>query len=233
MVNNDNFSNQSYSARVINSMYGVYAWMCLALALTAGTAYYVSITPAFFMALNKYPSLLIVLMIAQLALVVILSMFLQKMNLVTAIGLFILYSLSMGVTLSAIFWVYTLSSIFATFLVTAGMFGAMAIYGYVTKTDLSSIGSIALMAIIGLILGGLVNMFLKSESFDYVLSAVGVVVFTLLTAYDVQKIKYMTQEMQADGQDISKISIMGALMLYLDFVNLFLYLLRFMGRKKE
>ena len=149
-----------------------------------------------------------------------------------AAALFILYAATLGVTLSSIFLVYTYTSIFATFLVTSVMFGAMAIYGYFTKADLSSMGSYLLMALVGLIIGGLVNMFLKNQTFQYMISAVGVLIFTLLTAYDVEKIKRMSQEMLGDRETMAKISILGALMLYLDFVNLFLYLLQFMGRRR-
>ena len=113
------------------------------------------------------------------------------------------------------------------------MFGAMAIYGYFTKADLSAMGSFLFMALIGLILGGLVNMFFKSESFNYVLSAIGVIVFTLLTAYDVQKIKQMASGFYEDSESMAKASIIGALTLYLDFINLFLFLLQFMGRRRD
>ena len=109
----------------------------------------------------------------------------------------------------------------------------MAIYGYVTKADLTSMGSFLFMALIGLVIGGFVNMFLHSEKFNFVLSAIGVLVFTLFTAYDVQKIKRMTQDMLEDKETMAKVTIIGALTLYLDFVNLFLYLLQFMGRRRE
>jgi FtsH-binding integral membrane protein len=214
-------------------MYRVYAWMCLALGLTASTAYYVSITPAFYTFIWSHQSALVILFVAQLALVVVLSMFIQKISFPVAVSLFVLYAISLGITLSAIFMVYTMTSIFATFAVTSGMFGAMAIYGYVTKADLSSMGSFLFMALIGLIIGGFVNIFLKSEGFQYVLSAIGVLVFTLLTAYDVQKIKRITEELQADRSTMAKVSLLGALTLYLDFINLFLYMLQFMGKRKE
>ena len=113
------------------------------------------------------------------------------------------------------------------------MFGTMALYGYVTESDLTTIGNISLMALFGLILGLLINMFLRSPGFDFMLSAIGVIVFTLLTAYDTQKIKRMAQQLMADRETMGKIAILGALTLYLDFINLFLYLLRFMGRRRE
>lgn len=230
MVNN---LDQTYYARESNLMYRVYAWMCFALTLTACTAYYVSTNPAVknFIFANR-PVFMIVILL-QLGLVVVLSMLLDRISMFTAVILFTLYSLFSGVTLSTIFIVFTLPSIVITFFVTAGMFGAMAAYGYFTKADLSSMGSFLFMALIGLIVGGLANLYFKSESFDYILSFIGVIVFTLFTAYDVQKIKYMTEQMLGDSQTMAKVSLIGALMLYLDFVNLFLFLLRFLGRRKE
>jgi uncharacterized protein len=175
----------------------------------------------------------IVLFIIQIGLVLCLSALIQRLNLVSAVALFILYAVTLGITLSAIFRVFELPSIFATFLVSAGMFGAMALYGYFTRADLTSLGSIGFMALIGLIIGGLVNMWLKSPGFNYVLSAIGVLVFTLLTAYDVQKIKNMMVNMQQDSESMSKMALVGALTLYLDFINLFLYMLQFMGKRKD
>ena len=229
----NDYSSTKYYARETNLMYRVYAWMCLALTLTAAVAFFVAGSPAFINALFTNQWLLIGLFIGQLALVIILTTLLNRMTFAMAAGLFLLYAATLGLTLSSIFIVYTYTSIAATFLVTAGMFGAMALYGYFTKADLSSMGSYLLMALIGIIIGGVVNLFLKNATFHYVLSAVGVLVFTLLTAYDVQKIKNMSQEMLADRETMAKVSILGALVLYLDFVNLFLFLLQFMGRRKE
>ena len=229
----ENYSGTKYYARETNLMYRVYAWMCLALTITAATAYYVASSPAIVNAIFNNSILLIGLFIGQLALVIVITTLLNRMSFVMAASLFILYAATLGVTLSSIFLVYTYTSIFATFLVASGMFGAMAIYGYYTKADLSAMGSYLLMALIGLIIGGLVNMFLKNETFQYLISGAGVLIFTLLTAYDVQKIKRMSQEMLGDQETMAKVSILGALILYLDFVNLFLYLLQFMGRRKE
>lgn len=228
-----NYSGQSYYVRETNLLYRVYAWMCLALGITAVTAYYVSQSPAFINAIFGNPIITVVLMVAQLGLVLLLSLLINRISFAAAAGLFLVYAVSLGLTLSAIFLVYTYSSIFSTFLVASGMFGAMALYGYFTKADLSAMGSFLFMALIGLILGGLVNMFFKSESFNYVLSAIGVIVFTLLTAYDVQKIKQMASGLYQDSDSMAKASILGALTLYLDFVNLFLFLLQIMGRRRE
>lgn len=229
----NNYQETKYYARETNLMYRIYAWMCFALALTAGTAYYVSITPSILDFIINNRAVLPILFLGQIGLVLVLSMLLNRISELTAMALFILYAISLGVSLSVIFLVFTEASIFATFLVTSGMFGAMALYGYFTRADLTAMGSYLIMALVGIIIGGLVNIFLKSESFNYLLSAGGVIVFTLLTAYDVQKIKHLTQEMAADRQTMSKICIVAALTLYLDFVNLFLYLLQFMGRRKE
>jgi FtsH-binding integral membrane protein len=229
----DNQPKSVHYAREVNVMYRIYAWMCAALAITAAVAYYVAITPSVFIFIHKNPISLIVLFLLQLGLVVAISSFINKLNLATAIGLFILYSISMGMMLSVVFMLYTLGSIFSTFIVTSVMFGAMAVYGYVTKTDLTSMGSILFMGLIGIILAGLINLWFKSPAFDFVISGIGVLIFTLLTAYDVQKLKNMVQELSADRETTSKIAIVGALTLYLDFINLFLFLLRLLGRQKE
>ena len=149
----------------------------------------------------------------------------------TAGIVFLLYSVLNGLTLSMVFLIYTSSSIASTFLVTAATFGVMSAYGYMTKKDLTSIGNLAFMALIGLIIGSVVNIFLQSEIMYWVITYAGVLIFVALTAYDTQKIKRMAA--YDDTQEVSKKkSIMGALTLYLDFVNLFLYLLRFMGDRK-
>ncbi len=216
-----------------NFMYRVYGWMAVALSLTAVTAYWVASQPAFYTTLVRQPGLMFALILGQLALVIGLSIFLPKMNLVTATIMFLVYAVMVGITLSSIFFVYTAASIYSTFLVTSGMFGGMCLYGYFTRADLTGIGSMSIMLLWGLILGMLVNMFLRSPGFDFALSAVGVVVFTLLTAYDAQKIKRLGQQLIADKETIGKVAILGALTLYLDFINLFLFLLRFMGQRRE
>ena len=132
-----------------------------------------------------------------------------------------------------IFLVYTQASIMQTFIVTAGMFGVMTIYGYLTHTDLTKLGNVMMMAVWGLIIALLVNLFFRNPMFDLLISAAGVLVFTALTAYDTQKIKQIGEHMMADDEMMSKVAVLGALTLYLDFVNLFLYLLRFMGRRRD
>ncbi|HLJ31279.1 MAG TPA: Bax inhibitor-1/YccA family protein [Candidatus Babeliales bacterium] len=228
------FSNgYELDQKVSSFMAGVYGWMSCALALTAGAAYYVASTPSIFMYLYTHSALIVGLFIFQIGLVIALSGFINRMSFVTALVLFLLYAASLGVTLSSIFFVYTQSSILSTFLTTALTFGAMSLYGYFTKADLTSIGTMSLMVLVGLVIGMFVNMFLKSEQFDYILSGIGVVVFTLLTAYDTQKIKEIGRHMLADREAAGKVTLIGALALYLDFVNLFLFLLRFMGQRRD
>lgn len=218
--------------QTVNFMYKVYAWMFLALAISTVAAWYVSTTPALYIYIMNSPFILLALMIVQLALVVVLSMFLLRMSFITALGMFLLYALLLGVMLSSIFVVFTQASIYITLFVTAGMFGSMALYGYFTRADLTSIGNLCIMVLIGLIIGLIINIFLKSQIFDLILSGVGVVIFTLLTAYDVQKIKRISQQVSDQGMK-EKIALLGALTLYLDFINLFLFLLRFTGRRQQ
>ena len=214
-------------------MAGVYGWMSCALVLTAGTAYYVATTPSVFMYIYTHSALLIGLMFFQVGLVIAISALLNRISFATALALFLVYAATLGITLSSIFFVYTEGSIFSTFLTTACTFGVMSLYGYMTKADLTSVGSMSMMVLIGLIIGLVVNMFLQSERFDYVLSGIGVVVFTLLTAYDTQKIKQIALPMLSEQEMVGKVTVIGALTLYLDFVNLFLFLLRFMGQRRD
>ncbi|MGL5398915.1 MAG: Bax inhibitor-1/YccA family protein, partial [Plesiomonas shigelloides] len=150
-----------------------------------------------------------------------------------ATSLFMLYSALTGLTLSSIFIMYTASSIASTFLVTAGMFGAMSLYGYTTKRDLSGFGNMLFMALIGIVLASLVNMWLKSDTLMWVITYIGVVLFVGLTAYDTQKLKMIGEQLSVDDKEnFRKYSIVGALTLYLDFINLFLMLLRIMGNRR-
>lgn len=211
----------------------VYVWMTLALVLTGITAYGVASSPGLMMTIFQTPAIMWGLIIAELAIVIAISAAINKLSLTTATLLFVLYSVLNGATLSLIFAVYTMSSIANVFFITAGTFGVMAAYGYFTKRDLSSWGKLLLMALIGLIIATLVNVFLvKSSGFDLILSYAGVLIFVGLTAYDTQKIKQMLA-MQTDmGEGAQKVALLGALSLYLDFINLFLYLLRIFGRRE-
>jgi FtsH-binding integral membrane protein len=228
------FSNgYELDQKVSSFMAGVYGWMSCALAITAGVAYYVASTPTIFMYIHTHPGIIIGLCIVQIGFVIGIVSFLNRMTFITALVLFLVYSATLGITLSGIFFEFTHASILSTFLTTALMFAAMSAYGYVTKADLTSIGNMSIMVLFGLIIGMIVNVFLKSEQFDYVLSGIGVVVFVLLTAYDTQKIKQIARPMLVEQETIGKITLLGALILYLDFINLFLFLLRFMGKRRE
>lgn len=211
----------------------VYVWMTLALVLTGITAFGVASSPSLMMTIIQTPAVMWGLIIAELAIVIAISAAINRLSLTTATLLFVLYSVLNGATLSLIFAVYTMSSIANVFFITAGTFGVMAAYGYFTKRDLSSWGKLLLMALIGLIIATLVNVFLvKSSGFDLILSYAGVLIFVGLTAYDTQKIKQMLA-MQTDmGEGAQKVALLGALSLYLDFINLFLYLLRIFGRRE-
>ena len=219
--------------RQVNFMTRVYAWMSIALAITTASAYWVVTTPAIFDFIFKNPYALMVLIVVQFGLVIAISGLLDRISFATAVGLFLLYSLSMGCTLSIVFAIYTAQSLVTTFLVTAGTFAAMAVYGYFTKSDLTTMGNILLMGLIGLVIAMLVNLWFKNEKFDIVLSGIGVVIFTLLIAFDSQRIKHMGQTLLAQGQEVNKVALLGSLTLYLDFVNLFLFLLRFLGKRNE
>ena len=211
----------------------VYTWMALALVITGVTAYGVAHSPAMMQLIYGNSFVMWGLIIVELALVFIVSGMINRLSLTTATLLFILYSVVNGATLSVIFLGYSQSVIAKTFFITAGMFGVMSFYGYVTKQDLSSIGKILFMALIGLIIATIVNLFVRSSMFDMILSYVGVVIFVGLTAWETQKIKQML--LMADGMDesVQKIALMGALSLYLDFINLFLYLLRIFGGNRD
>ena len=208
----------------------VYVWMSLALVITGFTAFFVASTPSL-ASLIFNSGLIWVLAIAELALVWGVSAAINKISLTTATLLFTLYSVLNGATLSIFFFAYTMSSIATVFFITSGTFGAMALYGYFTKKDLTSMGSILFMALIGLIIASLVNIFLKSSGLYMVVSCLGVLIFAGLTAYDSQKIKEMMLAAPDAGEGMQKVALLGALSLYLDFINLFIYLLRLFGRR--
>ncbi len=229
------YNNYHYSmtGSMTQFLYKVYAWMAGALLLTAGTAYYVASSPYFIEKLFTSPFLLFALFMGQIGLVIYLSGFLTRMSYSTAVVSFLTYALLNGVTLSSIFLVYTFTSIYQAFFISAGMFGVMALYGYYTHADLSSVGNLARMGLLGIILAMLVNIFLQSPTVDYVVSLIGVAVFTLLIAYDSQKIKQLGYTLLGQGETAAKVAILGALSLYLDFINLFLFILRLLGRRRE
>lgn len=210
----------------------VYVWMTLALVITGFTAYGVATSPGVLQLIFGNQILFWGMIIAELALVIGVSAAINRLSLTTATLMFILYSVINGALFSSIFLIYTASSIATVFFITAGTFGVMALIGYTTKTDLTSIGKYLFMALIGLIIATLVNMFIKSEGFTYILSYIGVLIFVGLTAYDSQKIKQMLLQAPDAGEGAQKLALLGALTLYLDFINLFIYLLRIFGRRE-
>ena len=209
----------------------VYGWMCVGLGVTATVALGVASSPTLVQAIFGNKILFFGLMIAELGLVFYLSARISKMAASTAAGLFLLYSALNGATLSFIFLAYTGTSIASTFLVTAGMFGALALYGTATKRSLAGVGQFAFMGLIGVLLASLVGMFWKSEGLQFVISVVGVIVFTGLTAWDAQKLK--TMAVTVPESSYGSYSVVGALALYLDFINLFLFMLRFLGGRRD
>lgn len=210
----------------------VYVWMTLALALTGFTAYGVATSPGILQAIYENQIVFWGLIIAEFALVFGVSAAINRISLTTATLMFILYSVINGALLSYIFLAYTASSVATVFFITAGTFGVMALIGYTTKTDLSSMGKILFMALIGLIIATVVNVFVKSSGLTMILSYVGVLIFVGLTAYDTQKIKQMLLQAPDAGEASQKIALLGALSLYLDFINLFIYLLRIFGKQR-
>ena len=211
----------------------VFNLMTLGLGIT-GVVAYLTANTGLAAAIIGSP-LFIMLVLAELGLVFYLSARVEKIQAATAFGLFIGYSVLNGLTLSVIFLAYTSTSIAGTFFIAAGMFGAMAVYGMVTKRDLSGLGSFLFMGLVGIIIASIVNIFLNSSSVHWMISVLGVLIFTGLTAYDVQKIKRIGEEgILAQGDEVvRKGTVMGALTLYLDFINLFLMLLRFFGGSRD
>lgn len=222
---------------VKNFVANVFAWMGIALAITAFTAYYFASNENLIFSLinpetGSFTILGWIVMLSPLGFVLAMGMGFQRFSAATLTLLFGVFSVLMGASLSFILLIYTSGSVFKTFAVTAGMFGIMSFVGYTTKTDLTKFGSLMFMGLIGIILASLVNMFLRSEAMDYIISFIGVLVFTGLTAYDVQKLKRIGAGIQYGSESARKLVIMGALSLYLDFINLFLFLLRFLGDRK-
>jgi FtsH-binding integral membrane protein len=209
----------------------VYGWMCVGLGLTAATAWIAAASPAFVDAMAANRMLFWGVVIAQLAIVVVLSARVDHLAASTASVLFIIYSVLTGVTLSFVLLVFTGESIATTFVITAGMFGALALYGTVTRRSLAGLGPVLFMGLVGVVLASLVGLFWQSDALQFVISLVGVAVFTGLTAYDAQRLNAMAETVPAERA--GTYAIAGALALYLDFVNLFLSLLRFSGRRRE
>ena len=233
MRTNDLVNTYASKAAQSTLMRNVYSWMTLALVITGFVSLYMAKSQTLLSMIMQNSMLLWILLIAEIGLVIFLSARIHRISFTTATLLFIAYSILNGVTMAFIFLIYTMTSIATTFFVTAGTFGVMALYGYVTKKDLSRIGNICIMALIGLIIATVVNIFLKNSMMDLIISGIGILLFVGLTAYDSQKIK---QLLTADDIEVNettqKIALLGSITLYLDFINLFFNLLRFLGDRK-
>lgn len=238
-INNFNYAQPQEQSSSMSKTFiaSVFSWMSAALIITAVVAYYFAnsielLTLLVNPELGKLTIFGYIVMFAPIIFVIAMSAGFNRFSYPVLLFLFLLYSAVMGASLSFIFLAYTSSSIAGTFAAAAGMFGLMAIVGYTTKTDLTKFGSIMLMGLIGIIVASLINWFLHSEGLSYIISFIGVLVFTGLTAYDVQKLKNIGSGVQFGTESTSKLVIMGALNLYLDFINLFLFLLRLFGDRK-
>ena len=222
-------SKNEKSVEFANYMSGIFAWMFAGLTVSGLVGYMIAASGDSVKAIFYNPLALILLVILQLGLVIYLSARITKLSTNVARGLFLAYAATVGITFSIIFLTYTSTSIMRVFFITAGMFSIMAIIGYTTKKDLSKLGMLLLMGLVGIIIASLVNIFLGSNTVQLVISYIGVVIFLGLTAYDIQKIK----KLHATFGDAGNIAILGALSLYLDFLNLFLFLLRIFGAGKD
>ncbi len=217
-----------------------FLWMSIAMVLTTASALVFANVPqltSLLMEPNEFggfkPTMLAyIVMFAPLAFVLAISFGINKMSLPMLMGTFIAYSIVNGISFSFIFWIYNIGSIVNVFLSTSALFAVMAIAGYTTKTDLTKLGSLLMIGVIGIVIASLINMFMQSSSMDYMISILGVIIFTGLTAYDVQKIKNLGSAEKGDVM-ASKMGIMGALTLYLDFINLFMFLLRLFGGRRD
>ena len=209
----------------------VFGWMFLGLLITGLVAAAIGSSDTLLTDITESPWIMIGLIVVQIGLVITISAAIERLSPAVALGLFFLYAASVGVIFALVFELYTTQSIFTTFLITAAMFGAVGAWGYLTKRDLSTMGTVLLMALVGLILATIVNIFVASEALYWVTTYAGVAIFAGLTAYDMQKIKgYAKAGLEGDAEQ--RASILGALALYLDFINLFLFLLRIFGRSR-
>ncbi|MDZ7743550.1 MAG: Bax inhibitor-1/YccA family protein [Bacteroidota bacterium] len=232
-----NISREKEASVVSTFMANVFLWMFMALAITGLTAYWVS-TSAGLLSMIYHPEtgaptiLGWIVFLSPLGFVLLMSAGFHKFSANTLTLLFIIFALLLGMSLSSIFIVYTAASLTKTFFIAAGMFGLMAVVGYTTKTDLTRFGSLMTMGLFGIIIAMVVNFFLKSAMMDYIISVIGVLIFTGLTAYDVQMLKKVGSGQAYDYDSTRKLVIIGALRLYLDFINLFLFLLRLFGNRR-
>jgi FtsH-binding integral membrane protein len=229
-------THQQEGFRVKNNtaiyMTRVYNWMALALFITGLMAYYAATSEQIRNLIFSSSFVFYGLIIGELLLVVYLSRSIQKISQNTAILMFLLYAVLNGLTMSVIFMMYTTASIASTFYITAGTFGVMSLYGYYTKNDLTKLGNLAMMGLVGIIIASIVNIFFQNDMMGWIITYLGVAIFVGLTAYDTQKLKEIGANGFKNGESMEKIAIMGALTLYLDFINLFLFLLRIFGDRR-
>ncbi|MBQ7561529.1 MAG: Bax inhibitor-1/YccA family protein [Synergistaceae bacterium] len=212
----------------------VYQFMALGLIITALTAYFTAATPAMIRFFYGSRAPLIIAAVVEIGLVLYLGFAINKISAGTALTLFLLYSFVNGLTLSILLLVYTQASVYQAFFTAAGMFGVMSVYGLFTKKDLTGMGSFLIMGLFGIIIASLINIFVRSSGMEMIISIMGIIIFMGLTAYDTAKIKQLSMTVNgADSSALTKIAVIGALQLYLDFINLFIYLLRIFGKQRD
>ena len=227
-------SAQSISPSTVSALFkSLYLQMAAALTLTGITAYFLSESPSYWAFLSENPNSLWIAIFAQLGIVLWLSTRVMRMSLTTATLLFVLYSVLTGATFSTVFVLYDLGTIAAAFFATAGTFLVMSIIGYVTKMDLTRVGNLLIMMLFGLLIATVVNIFVASTTLHWIITYAGVIIFVGLVAYDTQKIKQLICEHGTADDSGHKLALFGALMLYLDFINIFLYLLRIFGNSRD
>lgn len=237
MNNLNNFSEQTIdvdSSAVSRSFVAnVFSYMTLALVITGVAAYWFAASGNILALLQGSSLLMWAVMLAPIGMVLIMSFAFNRLSFGALMGLFLAYSLVNGISLSVIFLIYSSAAISKVFFITAGLFASMAVVGYTTKTDLTKLGSILMMAVLGIVIASVVNYFLESAAFDYLISCIGVLVFTGLVAYDTQKVKRIGAGVEFGTAAAGKLALMGALSLYLDFINLFLFMLRVFGGRRD
>ncbi len=228
-------NNYNHAAQELRSFFThVFLWMAIGLGITAGTSWYVfQQSPVILIKLMESPLLVITLFFVQIGLVFWLASRLLTMSFMGGLTLFLLYALLNGIIFSTIFAQFTHESIALTFLIAAAMFLAMALFGSLTTFDLTPIGTFGYMLLWGLIIGLLVNWYFQSEVFNLAISAIGIILFSALTAYDMQRLAFFGAQLQRQHQEMYKGALLGALMLYIDFINIFLMLLSFTGKRRE
>jgi FtsH-binding integral membrane protein len=231
LVQSTPLTGVSVDERVTAFLRVVYGWMCAGLAITAGTAWFVASSPALLNAIIANRAVFWILAIAQLGIVVALSARVDKLSATAASTLFIAYSALTGVTMSFVLLAYTGESVASTFLITAATFGGLALYGTFTRRSLAGMGQFMFMGLIGLLIASFIGFFWQNDGLQFMISLVGVIVFTGLTAWDAQRLKSMA--LAVEGSNSTQYAVVGALALYLDFINLFLFLLRFLGGRRR